>query len=396
MIALRLSIQHPRPALSVRLGLAALATVALVAAGLVGCAAEGGPVDPGGDEVGSIQGTVYAPNGETPVAGARVWVPAAGALARQGTVAETTTDALGRFTLQNLPAGTVNVNVAKGSWATTFTATVMANQVTNVPAAETTMPATGEGALRIAVFQGAFDHMEDVLAKLGFGEVDEWGVLVPGTETFDLYSYDELASIFADLAQMQQYDLIFLDCGADEDPLWNDLAATVANVRAYVEGGGRLYATDLTYDYVEQAFPAAIDFVGSDGTPADEPEELSEAELGIPDIEADATVLDSNLRGWLAGRGALQGDSTVHITGFASGWAVINAVGPGTKSWIEGSVTYGWPAETEVRPLTVTFEAGDGLVLYTSYHTAEGYEGTTPTELLPQEQVLAYLAFELF
>ena len=112
MIALRLSIQHSRPALSVRLGLAALAVVALIAAGLVGCAGEGGPVDPGGDEVGSIQGTVYAPNGETPVAGARVWVPSAGASARQGTVAETTTDALGRFRLQSLPA-TVTVNIAR-------------------------------------------------------------------------------------------------------------------------------------------------------------------------------------------------------------------------------------------------------------------------------------------
>ncbi len=110
-----------------------------------------------------------------------------------------------------------------------------------------------------------------------------------------------------------------------------------------------------------------------------------------------ATVLDTNLRSWLAGRGALQGDSTARIIGFAPGWAVIAAVGPGTKCWIQGPVTYGSPMKgPEVRPLTVTFEAGDGQVLYTSYHTAEDKSGTAPTELLPQEQVLAYLAFELF
>ncbi len=397
MIALRLSIQHSRPALSVRLGLAALAVVALIAAGLVGCAGEGGPVDPGGDEVGSIQGTVAAPNGETPVAGARVWVPSAGASARQGTVAETTTDALGRFRLQSLPAGTVTVNIAKGEWTTTFTATVVVNQVTNVPAADTTMPATGEGALRVAVFKGSFDRMEDVLAKLGFGEVNEWGVLVPGTETFDLYNRDQLAAVLADLAQMQQYDLIFLNCGADEFPLWTDRAAAATKVRAYVEGGGRLYVTDLAYDYVEQAFPAAIDFIGSDRTPVDQPEQLGVAEVGTGGITVNATVLDTNLRSWLAGRGALQGDSTARIIGFAPGWAVIAAVGPGTKCWIQGPVTYGSPMKgPEVRPLTVTFEAGDGQVLYTSYHTAEDKSGTAPTELLPQEQVLAYLAFELF
>ena len=78
-------------------------------------------------------------------------------------------------------------------------------------------------------------------------------------------------------------------------------------------------------------------------------------------------------------------------------WAVIAAVGPGTKCWIQGPVTYGSPMKgPAVRPLTVTFEAGDGQVLYTSYHTAEDKSGTAPTELLPQEQVLAYLAFELF
>lgn len=383
--------------LFVRHAVVLVAALSLVAAALVGCAVGGVPVDPGGDDTGSIQGTVYAPNGETPIAGARVWVPGAGTQARLTIAAETTTDALGRFTLQNLPAGAVTVNVTKGQWATSFTATVVADQVTNVPAADTTMPSAGAGAVRIAVFKGSFDHMENVLAKLGFGEVDEWGMLVPDTETFDVYDSSELPAVFADLAQLQQYDLIFVNCGADEEPLWTNLATTVANVRAYVEGGGRLYATDLAYDYVEQAFPEAIDFLDSDTTPPNEPEELGVAESGSSDIEVDAEVLDANLHSWLTGRGAIQDDSTVHIKGFAAGWAVINAAGPGTKIWVQGPVTYGWSAMTpEVHPLTVTFEAGDGLVLYTSYHTADDYSGTTPTELLPQEQVLAYLAFELF
>lgn len=375
-----------------------LATIVLVSAGLIGCATGGAPDGPNGDSTGSIQGVVYAPNGQTPIAGARVWVPDDASMAQQGAIAETVSDTRGRFVLRDLPAGTVPVSIAKGDWSKSFTATVVAGQVTNVPAADTTLPATGEGSIRIAVCMGSYDRMEDVLAKLGFGEVDEWGVLVPGTQTFDLYDYGEAAGLLGSREQMANYDLIFLNCGVDENPLWMDREATVANMRAYVEGGGRLYATDLAYDYVEQAFPDAIDFYGSDDTPSDEAEAMGEAEVGRPDITVDATVLDDNLRGWLAGRGALQPDGSVHISGFASGWAVMEAVGSGTNNWIEGPVTYGYlDPVTAVRPLTVTFEAGNGRVLYTSYHTAEeAYEGLTPTELLPQEQVLAYLAFELF
>ena len=167
--------------------------------------------------------------------------------------------------------------------------------------------------------------MEDVLAKLGFGEVNEWGVLVPGTETFDLYNRDQLAAVLADLAQMQQYDLIFLNCGADEFPLWTDRAAAATKVRAYVEGGGRLYVTDLAYDYVEQAFPAAIDFIGSDRTPVDQ---RSSWWRGGQADHGECHGLDTNLRSWLVESGRPRAIARRASSGSPRG-------GPSSPLWVQ-------------------------------------------------------------
>ena len=46
-------------------------------------------------------------------------------------------------------------------------------------------------------------------------------------------------------------------------------------------------------------------------------------------------------------------------------------------------------------PLTLTFEAGCGRVLFTSYHTHQ-HEGEAPSRWLnAQEMILGYLAFEI-
>ena len=59
------------------------------------------------------------------------------------------------------------------------------------------------------------------------------------------------------------------------------------------------------------------------------------------------------------------------------GWSAIDAVGSGVEVWATGNITYGFPVVTAERPVTISFSAGTGIVLFSSYHT----EGTAAVEL---------------
>lgn len=271
----------------------------------------------------------------------------------------------------------------------------------------------------MAVVTGDYDRMEDLLAKLGFGEVDETGRLVAGTEGFALYdgngtlseSYKDADLLFTDVNELKKYGIIFINCGTWFESLLTDTDME-ANLRTYVEDGGRLYVTDLSYDYIEQAFPSFVDFYGSDATPATEPEAIDAAQVGVEGITTNASVLDAVLSDWLNLRGALNPDGTVHIEGFLIGWALINNVSSATKVWTEGEVSWytdedltkvrahghettarskKFASDPGVRPLTVTFSYGSGKVLYSSYHTIPEFSTTT---LSPQEKILQNLVFE--
>lgn len=204
---------------------------------------------------------------------------------------------------------------------------------------------------------------------------------------------------------LMQYDIVFMNCGADiADPLDTDMVLddprVRENLRAFVDGGGRFFATDRAYDAVEAFAPAYVDFMGGANGLTASREPRAAAEVGIGEERATGRVLDTQLRDWLGEIGALQGVDMIPIQGFLSDWAVIdetNAMG-GAKVWIEGEVPwYEGAAMTErrgVQPLTVTFEIGCGRTLFSSYHTVEGFEGGG-SRLTPQEDVLAYLVLEI-
>ncbi|MBC7807255.1 MAG: hypothetical protein H7145_14030 [Akkermansiaceae bacterium] len=381
---------------------------------------------------GTVTGRVLAPDGRTAVSDALIYVPSdqtralslrtgAGRAAPEPAITETRTDANGNFALAGVPAGDTVVKILKGQWLIKTVVSVVAGGTATVPVAQTTLPVTGAGAARIAVVVGAFDRMEDVLAKLGLGEVEN-GRLKQGTERFDIYggpdfnvpglpqSLGDTNSLVSDAAKLAQYDIVFFNCGADEGPLEN--AAVRQNLRNYVQNGGNLYVTDLAYDYIEQSIPEAIDFFGADGVPIGTAEESGTAEVGASDVASNADVQDDNLRNWLSARGALRPDGKVRIEGFLSGWGVINKAETGGKEWIRGLLVDEEGSRSahnhrhgkgrsrgrqvsvgETRTLTVTAPFGAGKVLYSSYHTEPSEEQSS--ELRPQEQILAYLVFEL-
>ncbi len=262
--------------------------------------------------------------------------------------------------------------------------------------------------------------MEDILAKLGFGEVDPTThQLIAGTEKFDIYdptdldeNYPSLETLFEDDPATQKprlfnYDIIFINC--DDSPnsyLLPQDPETTTLIRDYVNQGGRLYVTDLSYDYIEHAFPEYIDFLHSDDSEENEPELINIAEYGFWGITPDAQIHNDQLTAWLAnvtceGGSCLNDDDTVTIKGFLRYWALMNGAEPSmtdeVTTWVSGPVVwadiFADTFEQEgIKPLTVTFDFGQGRVLYTSYHT----EDEDPVAgFWPQERILQYLIFEM-
>ena len=274
------------------------------------------------------------------------------------------------------------------------------------------VPTGTPAATRMAVVTGSFDSVQNVLAKLGFGTLDASGLqLVLGSEQFDLFdgddtlpaSYPEFVALFQDgdssgRPDIFNYAIVFLNCGLDEsvgaDP------ARLQILRDYVEQGGRLYVSDLAYDFVEQVFPQYVDFEGSAGTAAASPETVGAAELGETDITSAAT-LDPQLQAWLggvtcgSGGSCLNANGTATIEGFLSGWAVMagaHASAPSNvRVWVSGPVTFDGQATAVNRPLTVGFNVGSGRVTYTSYHN----EPFGAVGFVAVERILQFLVFEL-
>lgn len=375
----------------------------------------------------TFTGRVSFPNGTHPVPGALVYVPVGDALPpRTGecgqcvepsaVAASAVTGPDGTFRLQGVPEGAVTVVVEKGSFQRVTPIAAGACGESTLDPEWTRLPRhSGEGSVpRIAVITGAFDAMELVLAKLGLATLDTAGFVVPGSAQFDLFdggelygdpwapptgAYPSAMTLLGDAAMLASYDYVFVNCGtAIDDPPHDALGnATIrANLRSFVERGGRLFVTDLSYDFVEQVFPPYVGFVGTTGdglSAAPEPGDV--AELGVEAPLTRATVHDGTLLAWLGGLGLLESDGSLRVEGLVDHWAVMWTYDEAsTRVWLSGHVAWGeWGAEsTGVAPLTVTFAHGCGRVLYTSYHTVESNRAGT---LNAQELVLAYLGLEI-
>lgn len=396
-----------------------------------------------------IKGVLMSPDGDTPISGATIFVPedASGYTDATGLERETlSTDECqspqvpyvgytcsqsdGSFELLIPKTNANTVLVVFQSGAFNFT------QEVSLTGSSTDFGVVNldTGSANIAVVTGYYDRMQDILAKLGFGTVNSdtdnpWnnGQLVLGTETFDLYdgdgsldptSYPALNELFEDndgdgAIDLHNYDIVFINCGASETPVegrpsgpapTHDAShrhsmghttfsqGMTTELQNFVEQGGILYCTDWAYDYVEQSFPAMIDFNGSDGTPADQAEDPNAAQIGSGGIEVQGAILDNPLENWLTGvdcndnEDCLDADGFVHITSFLGAWAMMDGPHPNAnlQTWIEGDV------DGSTIPMTVSFNAGSGKVIYSSYHTVE----EASPNWRPQERVLQYLVFE--
>ncbi|MBI3180155.1 MAG: carboxypeptidase regulatory-like domain-containing protein [Deltaproteobacteria bacterium] len=333
-------------------------------------------------ENGSIEGRICGGDGYW-LSGARVFVDLG------SSVVETFTDSDGHYLLNGLPAGNHLVQVERGSWSTSFGATVTANQTTVLPDPVCIPPTT-----YIAVVTGVYDSVEVVLANLGFPTRDTYNSRTPSTAdpngNVDIINGEStfwIDEFLQDPVWMAEYDIIFFNCGVNDDPiLFSDTSVgpAVSNLQAFVNAGGSVYSSDWAAEIVRIAFPGRINFLGSDST-------FGDSRRGLSDSSLPAQVTDAGLAQAL-GRTNLTINLNLDI------WSVMDRLNTQPASLtvlVKGNPTACddtffclTTSPVTDAPLVVHFDHGAGRVLFTSAHN----EAQTTADL---RDVLYYAIFEL-
>ncbi len=333
-----------------------------------------------------LQGFVLAPDGITHVGGAKVELPELGL--------ETTSDVEGFFAFDLVEGGIQHLKATKGEYVGDASAQICADETNEKDIIVRPPPHT------IAVVPGDYDTVQDVLKGMGFVEGTDFDMLTPT----DLEDESKIAT----------YTYLFLNCTAepyiapagsdddadddttdddttdddatdddtvDDDAVDDDTVATSGhggiepldvgmvneNLFNFVQAGGRLYASDWSYAYVEFVWPDAISFP-------------SNPKIGLGSYEVLADVVDADLAEHL-------GKTQIEIFFDLPIWVVMDGVGEGTSILVQGSFeTNTVPFEDE--PLLVRFDSGEGRVTYTSFHN----EAQVTDDVY---QLLSYLMFNL-
>jgi hypothetical protein len=385
----------------------------------------------------TIVGTLFAPNGLDPVPNATIYVPAGDPQpysdgiacdlcgSPAGGIVSTVTRFDGGFTLTNAPAGPVKVVAELGRFRRVVTMNVTACQPNIVPKdpgvfgirlpGKDADQDPADHVPRIAVASGDYDQIECVLDRMGISQLDLYddrytGVL-PATQ-------GKLFDLLNDRAKLEKYNVVVINCtSAGFDTAANLTPTVLQNLEHYVRNGGRLYATDWAYDFINQVpeFAPYMCFVqgGVDGaspptTCPGTPQSLGEAHSNTSWNSA-ATVHDQTLASWLGvfPNTIVNGEVPVQFN-----FVVINHVGDAmhpTTVWLDGDAMDpgALPQQGKgVRPMTVTFDYQQcGRVHYSTYNTepaaapADNATYRYPTcnnrtDFNPQERLLEYFIFE--
>lgn len=390
-----------------------------------------------------VTGVVTAPNGKDPIREAIVYVPTGGAPEEfpplvacdvcsspvgGKPVTMTQTDVDGTFELRRVPV-TMNtpIVIQKGRWRKVVNLNVAKCERQGITAEQGRLPKDRtEGVIpQMAVAVGKWDAIECVLKHVGLSE-REYGA--PGTsKAVHLYDNDDGGSgtpggvsvddLLRNFNRMLQYQIIFLNCSDQtySRALLKD-AQVIKNLTDYVTRGGRLYVTDWSYDFIQQV-PAFAPFICyNDDKPCTvtTPHGFAEATVGLRTgnqtqfyADVDQTTREGKaLAQWLTKLSRPVSGGKVRIDDRVGSYVLVRQMAqdlakhPSTV-WLSAELS------GQRRPVSMTFDYPPGpnacgRVLYSSYHTREHDDHTVQfprycptTDMLPQEQVLEFLLFEL-
>ncbi len=178
---------------------------------------------------------------------------------------------------------------------------------------------------------------------------------------------------------MESYDIIFFNCGSDGQWWVNNRAGVTENIRNYVTRGGSVYASDLEYVFIEEAFPNKIDFFGED------PNYMVSAVGSEGNVQAH--IHDDAMQSILSA-------SSANIHYDLPGWIVIENVASDVEVLVAGDIHYyisPYSTATNIignAPLSVRYEEGEGRVIYTTFHN-EHQATTLSMHALLQEMIFS-------
>ena len=296
----------------------------------------------------------------------------------------------------------------------------------------TTLPsrtdrAIGDTIPNIAVIYGDYDHIEDILAKVGIGEDDSaYGYDYDQSDSpFDMFDngmepeprhgankWDLLGAI----ETMRPYHIIFFNCSYNAIFIFMRNPEVQDRLRQYVAEGGKLYVSDYAMPVVEKPWPEFIWFEDPFGGCNEADTEPPTCNHGPP-FDAPSTAVDGGLHDWLEAQGLLEDGFETRENWDTIGGLFEGEMGtdPDTgatvrgmpKTWVEGPWNYTasdlsgtsysvdtWDYESQ-HPFTVSFQYGCGRVLFTTYHTVGSTAGGRHPGLFEQELTLFYLIMEI-
>lgn len=380
----------------------------------------GSTCPPGGAP--KVSGQVFAPNGHDPAPASYAYAPISVTPYVPGVACDacdkaidpfwvqTLTGVDGTFTLDltDVPATpTVKIAVRKGRFRKVVTVTPSCATTTKMPATDTTLPgSTSAGDLpKIAVSTGNSDHLDTILTALGItsfscyeGRVAS-GALCPA----GVASGKKVLDLLRDATTLDTFNVLLVSCAPN---IWSsyssaDQATIKANLAAWVNKGGRFFATDNSYDYVAQTWPDAITWEGAAGPPWPVGTLAGAgANVGVVPSSGSyaATVDDPDITAWLKlPEIAVTSAPSVSISGWLKPWSVQKSLATTTTRITHGSVQFQYPSgsatTTSDLPLTAKFLVNScGKVVYSSYHTLSS---VSASGLTPQERILEYLLLDV-
>jgi hypothetical protein len=334
----------------------------------------------------------------------------------------------GTFSLQNVPENaSYTIVIQAGKWQRQFSETVGTSPLTGL---QLSMPAnhTQGNMPYIAIATGLVDGAECVLRDMGISdsEFTDDNQTVSSGGNIHLYKGSEApgaeinASTPSETALMNgtsatalnSYDMVMFPCQGDASGQATPTAAT--NLLNFAEAGGRIFATHLSYAWLEPTAPYNAQF----GNVANW---ISETSLnsGVGTVQenfSDGIILAD----WLhnAGSTAAGTANEIDITTLRTDVGSVNAP---TQSWLTlNSGSYGGQTGNPVMQMTFNVPFGApassqcGRVMYNDYHvinvSATGaiypkecpsYSPTAANNFNPsytmsaQEQMLEYALFDL-
>ncbi len=400
-----------------------------------------------GSATTSITGTVYAPNGTTPLPNVLVYVPnaplasfppgvACGVTASGCPLVSAVTATNGTFTLTNMPVGTnIPLVIQAGKWRTQTTisdvpacvntpVSLSTGTHTNLPQVHTgssvssckngngvTVACTKGDIPQIAVVTGSVDAAECVLMKLGVDNsefTNPPGYSAPNNGRINFYSGDAEggggggqiinsstpteAALFATQASVNAYDLLMFPCqGSATDPV-AESATNQGYLATYANAGGHVYATHYSYEWIYNSgqFPNTVDWAVGQTTPTPDPQ-TGYVNTGYP--------AGAQLAQWLQDVGASTTLGQISLN-------TLRKDQNGVLGSTQSVLTIHYPSAANPTVMQLTFNTPlsaqpanqCGQVLFNEYHVfeenndnGEVFPAACSTgAITPQEQLLAY------